>query len=511
MRTTDAGGLPAGAEPGGAAGLPNASQLRRLRQELERAWVRWGETAGGSVGGHGDGTAGVRSPGADTAETVDAGNAGLTGTRRAGGGRRRTGPWRPKPGSRTGLGAGPGSGPAAGTLRAEVVESWARSGASVDRACAEAPVSDADAARSRWADSQLRRPIGAVAEELRRITEDAGFVAAVTDETGTILWTCGGRHMRHAAERINFAPGGRWDEQAMGTNALSLALLRGQAATVFSAEHYLSALHGWVCYCAPIRHPDGRVLGVLDLSTTWERSHPLALSTVRLLAAGIEERLREDAAPQAPGRRARSHVAPHGRSRASSQGPEMDAQLRLAVLGDSPRLDRGSDEIPLRPRQLEILTLLALEPEGFTPERLHDALYGERPVSASTFKAEVSHLRSALGGGIATRRYALTRPVDCDAARVAAAVERGDTAAAVTAYAGPLLERSEAPGIVEWRDHLHVALREAVLASPDAALALAFGHHARYDIALHRHALALLAPDDARRGLATARLRASLS
>jgi hypothetical protein len=442
--------------------------------------VRWGETTGtGDTGGDATGARGsaTGTGAAGSASAVGAaGPDGTVGPRRGADGRRRTGPWRPKTGGTA--------------LRAEVVESWARSGTSVDRDCVEAPVTDADAARSRWADSQLRHPIGAVAEELRRITEDAGFVAAVTDETGTILWTCGGPHMRRAAERINFAPGGRWDEQAMGTNALSLALLRGQAATVFSAEHYLSALHGWVCYCAPIHHPDGRVLGVLDLSTTWDRSHPLALSTVRLLAAGIEERLREDA---------------------GSRAPTLDPELRLTVLGDSPRLDRGGHEIALRPRQLEILTLLALEPEGFTPERLHDALYGERPVSASTFKAEVSHLRSALGGAIATRRYALTRPLACDAARVAAALEHGDTAAAVAAYSGPLLTRSEAPGIVEWRDHLHVALREAVLASPNVSLALAFGHHARYDIALHRHALSLLAPDDARRGLATARLRAALA
>ncbi|SEK56237.1 Transcriptional regulatory protein, C terminal [Streptacidiphilus jiangxiensis] len=448
---------PAGAQPGGSTGLPDASQLRRLRRELEHAWVSWGET--------------------------DAGR---------GVARRRPRASRPKPGG--------------AALRAEVVESWARSGASLDRACGEAPVTDADAARSRWAESQLRRPVGAVADELRRITEDAGFVAAVTDETGTILWTCGGAHMRRAAERMNFAPGGRWDEQAMGTNALSLALLRGQAATVFSAEHYLSALHGWVCYCAPIHHPDGRVLGVLDLSTTWDRSHPLALSTVRLLAAGIEERLREDAAPEGV------RVGPRARQAHGEGGvaPASDA-LRLTVLGEGPRLERGPQEIPLRPRQLEILTLLALEPEGFTPERLHDALYGERPVSPSTFKAEVSHLRRALGGGIATRRYALTRPLVCDAALVAAALERGDAGAAVAAYAGPLLPRSEAPGLVEWREHLHVALREAVLASPDPGLALAFGHHARYDIALHRHALALLAPDDTRRGVVSARLRTALA
>jgi hypothetical protein len=284
----------------------------------------------------------------------------------------------------------------------------------------------------------------------------------------------------------------------MGTNALSMALLRGQAATVFSAEHYLAALHGWVCYCAPIRDTQGRVLGVLDLSTTWDRSHPLALSTVRLLAAGIEERLREDRALEAGAYPARTG-APGARA----------ATLRLRALGETPALYRGGVELSLRPRQLEILTLLALEPEGFTPERLHDALYGDRSVSASTFKAEVSHLRSALGGGIATRRYALTAPLDCDAVEVEAALRRADPAAAVAAYAGPLLPRSEAPGVVEWREHLHVALREAVLSAVDPALALDFGDHARYDIALHRHALALLDDHDPRRGIAAARLRAS--
>ncbi|MBF9069418.1 transcriptional regulator [Streptacidiphilus sp. NEAU-YB345] len=385
----------------------------------------------------------------------------------------------------------------AASLRAEVAESWARSGASVDRACLEAPVGDADAARSRWAHSRLREPVASVADELRRIADDAGFVAAVTDESGTILWTCGGRHMRAQAEKLNFAPGGRWDEQAMGTNALSMALLRGQAATVFSAEHYLAALHGWVCYCAPIRDAQGRVLGVLDLSTTWDRSHPLALSTVRLLAAGIEERLREDV-PAVPA------AVP-----AATPAVAPSAAFRLRALGETPALHRDGVELPLRPRQLEILALLALEPEGFTPERLRDALYGDRSVSASTFKAEVSHLRSALGGGIATRRYALTAPLACDAVEVVAALRRADPAAAVAAYAGPLLPRSEAPGVVEWREHLHVALREAVLSAVDPALALDFGRHARYDAALHRHALALLDGHDPRRGIATARLRAA--
>lgn len=375
-------------------------------------------------------------------------------------------------------------------VRREVAESWVRCVDTVDPGRDSAPVSEDGEVHPRWYGSPLRAPVADLAGELHSIAEDAGFVAAVTDESGTILWTCGGRVMRRRAEQVNFAPGGRWDERAMGTNALSLALRSGRPSTVFSAEHLVAALHGWVCYCAPIHTPDGRVLGVLDLSTTWDRSHPLALPTVRTLASSIEARLRS---------------VPAGRS-----GPAAaPAGVRLNCLGPAQAWRDGAP-LHLRPRQAEILALLALEPGGFPPERLRAALYGDRAVTASTVKAEVSHLRRALGGGVATRTYALTSPIGCDAVEVLHALERGDTASALDHYRGPLLPLSEAPGIVGWREHLEVVVREAVLASSLPEHVMRYGERAPYDAEIHQHALRVLAPDDARRALAAGRLSAAL-
>lgn len=368
-------------------------------------------------------------------------------------------------------------------LRHEVTESWARSLGSVDPGRDSAPVTDGGQVHQRWTSSPLYGPVSALAGELHSIAEDAGFVTAVTDESGTILWTCGGPTMRRRAERVNFAPGGRWDEQAMGTNALSLALRTGRPSSVFSAEHLVSALHGWVCYCAPVHGRDGRVLGVLDLSTTWDRSHPLAMSTVRTLVSTIEARL-------------------------TAEAPR-PARLRLTCLGSEQAVHEGRS-LPLRPRQLEILTLLALEPDGFSPQRLRAALYGDRPVTSSTFKAEISHLRRALGGAISPRHYALTAPVSCDAADVLRALERGDPDAALRRYGGPLLPRSEAPGIEEWRTRLEVAVREAVLASTRPEHALRYGERAPYDAEIHEHALRLLGADDTRRAIAAGRLTTAL-
>ncbi|GAA5066533.1 helix-turn-helix domain-containing protein [Nocardia callitridis] len=361
-----------------------------------------------------------------------------------------------------------------------MAQSWMRSLQTVDPACDSAPSSESEDVGPRWKRSPLRGPVTELADQLHGIAYDAGYVAAITDEDGTILWSYGGPVMRRRAERVNFAPGGRWDEAHMGTNALSLALRTGEPSTVFSAEHLVAALHGWVCYCAPIRASDGRQLGVLDLSTTWDRSHPLAMSTVRTLVSALESRLPIEA----------------------------PAGVQLRCLGAS-AMTRDGAPVRLRRRQIEILTLLALEPDGYTPDRLHYAIYGDRPSVSSTLKADVSHLRRATGGEIANRVYRLTAPLSCDAVDLLAALAAGDLAAAIRLYRGPLLPGSDTPGVVYWREYLEVAIRTAVLSSDNAEHALRYGERAPDDIEVHEHALRLLPDRDSRRAVAAARLHAT--
>ncbi|WP_280308983.1 transcriptional regulator [Nocardia abscessus] len=367
-------------------------------------------------------------------------------------------------------------------LRREVAQSWRRSLHTVDPATTEAP--GVDDIGDRWAASPLRGPVTALAGELKAVTEDSGYLAVVTDPAGTVLWSCGDRALRRQAEQVNLAPGGCWDESHMGTNGVALALHTDRAATVFSAEHLVAALHGWVCYSAPIHGPDGRQIGALDLSSSWDRSHPAVLTSVRALVTAVETMLRTTAPAPAPG-------------------------IRLECLGAARLLCDGVP-LSLPPRQLEILALLALQPDGFTPEQLHAALYGDRAVSTSTLKADVSHLRRAIGGGISNRRYVLTGPVACDAVELFAAITAGDTTSAVWLYRGPLLPGSEAPGVLRWRDYLDVGVRTAVLAGDRAEHAVAFGERAPRDIAVHEHALRLLPPDDLRRATVAARLHTAL-
>jgi hypothetical protein len=229
------------------------------------------------------------------------------------------------------------------------------------------------------------------------------------------------------------------------------------------------------------------------MCTTWDRANVLALSTACALASAVEARLRQ-----------RRAVEPLSSDNGPSTGIEM------SCLGQS-RVAYNGEPVSLTPRQLEILTLLALEPSGYSPAALALEVYGDRPVSISTLKAEISHLRRLVEGQLTTRHYALTVPVTCDAATVMASLEQGDPSTALRLYRGPLIPDSEAPGIVEWRDRLEVALRSAVLASPRPEHALSYGVRHPDDLQIHEHALRHLGKGDRRRPIAAARRFAALN
>lgn len=362
-------------------------------------------------------------------------------------------------------------------VRPEIWRSWQRSSAAeLDHEISHAPLDDESETRAYFESSPLQVAIERVEAELRRTAEDGDLVLAVTDEQTRILWTYGGRVMRRKAESVNFVAGGRWDEGSVGTNALNLALRHGNPSMVFSAEHYAPIVHNWVCWAAPVHDPaTGRQLGVIDLSTMWERTHPIGLATARVLA-----RLIETALPH-------SRLAYDDPSPAATHGPG----LSLTLLGTAEAFLDGQ-RLLLNRRQTEILALLALSPNGLSLEHLHAHLYGDEPVTVSTLKAEVSHLRAALSGQLSSRPYRLTMPVRTDIDEVLRLLRRGEVAAAVSVYGGDLLPGTNSPRLTELAEYVAVAVREALLASPDSAAVLHYAEIAPYDTEVVEAALRAL-------------------
>ena len=362
-------------------------------------------------------------------------------------------------------------------VRPEILSSWARSEAAISPDVTHAPLADESETAAFWRGSPLQTAVERVEADLRRTAEDGDLVVAVTDAETRILWTYGGRVMRRKAETVNFVAGGRWDDESVGTNALDLANRHSAPEMVFSAEHFAPIVHNWVCWAAPVHDPvTGKQLGVLDLSTTWDRTHPIGLATARVMA-----RLIETAMPQSA-----HHPTADSFDETSEPG------LVMTLLGTAEtRLD--GQRLLLNRRQTEVLALLAMHPEGLTLEQLHALVYGDQAVTFSTLKAEVSHLRAALGGQLASRPYRLTMPIATDVDQVLTLLRRGHVAAAVEAYGGDLLPGTNSPALGELAEYVAVAVREALLADPEPDAVVRYSELAPYDSEVLEVCLATLA------------------
>lgn len=369
-------------------------------------------------------------------------------------------------------------------LRACIARSWERCDRHVERDIERAPLIAADRAAERWRASPLRDAVRSLTNDVDRIVGDGDMIAGITGADGTILWTRGSRWMRDRAAQVHFVRAGRWDEASMGTNAMAVALATNEPARVFSAEHWSSAVHDWVCYSAPIRdRGSGRILGVLDLSTTYDRAHPLGLSIASLLARNL------------------SLLVPAGATVDEEEG------LCLRTLGGA-RVSMDGRDLSLSPRQVEILVVLSLHPEGLSLDALHAALYEDLRVKPATVKAEVSHLRRRLGDVIGSRPYVLDVQWEADHVRLVEHLRAGRLTRAVELYAGPMLPASEAPAVRRHATFVETALRRAVLDAGDPDLLFALGDRFGYDAELHEQTLHRLEQGDPRRAIVHARIAA---
>jgi hypothetical protein len=393
-------------------------------------------------------------------------------------------------------------------VRGVVAESWRRSvglGVDPERPRPQVRVTDADL-RSYRREHPLWTALPVVRTLLLDDAVAEGFLVAITDADGLLLWIGGDAQVRRAVDRVGFVEGAGWGEAAAGTNAPGTALATGHDVQVYAAEHFTRTVQPWSCSAVLLRDPVGRVLGALDVTGDDAAASPLMLSLVRATATAVELDLRARAADRygrtagldLPGHgrpAARTAVASHGpRAGASGGGssgrsgpagdrpPAADlaapgpraadpgARSRLRVLGPGDPELHPADGAPPRTlplRHAELLLLLHAHPAGLHADEL-GALLHPAGLSDVAVRAEMSRLRRVAGPLLdASRPYRLTAPLGTDAERVRDRLAVGDVLGALLAYPGPVLPRSRAPGVEQVRDALVADLRAGVLASRD--------------------------------------------
>ncbi len=132
-----------------------------------------------------------------------------------------------------------------------------------------------------------------VMEYLFAQTRDSGNMVILADDRGILLHALGDADFLDRAERVALAPGASWHERHRGTNAIGTALAEAAPVVINGAEHFLERNGFLTCAAAPVAAPDGRLLGVLDISGDQRRRHPHTFCLVRTAAQMIENRLFE--------------------------------------------------------------------------------------------------------------------------------------------------------------------------------------------------------------------------
>lgn len=99
-------------------------------------------------------------------------------------------------------------------------------------------------------------------------------VLVLSDPGGMVLESTGNSGFLKKAEQLSLAPGNLWSEDARGTNAIGTALALGRYCEVSGKEHFLSRHAALFCAAIPVYSPQGKLAGVIDISspasTPWQ-------------------------------------------------------------------------------------------------------------------------------------------------------------------------------------------------------------------------------------------------
>ncbi|MFB7479887.1 GAF domain-containing protein [Streptomyces anulatus] len=297
----------------------------------------------------------------------------------------------------------------------------------------------------------LARAMPVIRELMGAYATDGEHLLAVCDAHGRLLWVEGHTAARRRAGLMNFVEGARWAESVAGTNAPGTAIAVDRPVQVFAAEHFLRPVQQWTCAAAPLHDPrTGRVLGAVDITGGDRLAHPHSLAFVQAVARAAESQL--------------ALLTPASESDVES--------VRLTALGkDEALLVTHGRRLRLSRRHSEILVALTRRPEGLSGDELLVELYEDESVTPVTLRAELSRLRRLLGPDLLdSRPYRLAVPVDADFDTVTRRLGSGAVAAALGAYAGPLLPGSRAPAVVRLRQRISDQLRAALIARGDPGL-----------------------------------------
>lgn len=189
-----------------------------------------------------------------------------------------------------------GEGPVATAPQLEgwIERSWRRclaQGQRPDERLAFDAVSHADRDRLLEANQPLLRAATPVIRSLARAMADSSYFAILTDAQGVVIDVNGpvdhGNRLAHMIARV----GVDLSERAVGTTAIGATLQELQPVWLHRGEHFFDDASAYSCAGAPLFGPDGRCVGMLDLTGVHVPERPALKHLVTQAALSIETAL----------------------------------------------------------------------------------------------------------------------------------------------------------------------------------------------------------------------------
>ncbi len=139
---------------------------------------------------------------------------------------------------------------------------------------------------------ELLRVAKPIMQNLNELVLGSNFILVLTDKEGVIIETIGEEPVRKEADNLNFCIGALWSEKEVGTNAIGTSIIVDKPIHTTGSQHYCEYHHSWTCSAAPIHDNKGNIIGVLDMSGSFDKLHKHTLGIVVAAAYSIENEIR---------------------------------------------------------------------------------------------------------------------------------------------------------------------------------------------------------------------------
>lgn len=130
-------------------------------------------------------------------------------------------------------------------------------------------------------------------ETLKETQRIPNHIIILSDVHGRVLWLEGEKSTLRKAYSMNLIPGGDWNENAVGTNAIGTSALIDKPMQIIGTEHFCEGWQCWTCSAAPIHNPETKkIRGIVNITGLIEYSSPYLINVSVTIAKKIEAQLK---------------------------------------------------------------------------------------------------------------------------------------------------------------------------------------------------------------------------